>query len=82
METSLMGLFVVAAFMIPVAFYSTLLLFMGTHPTTGRYGTTTEQFFESPYQPMRILTARGAATELPAEPPVEAPAPTETLVAA
>jgi hypothetical protein len=48
---------------------------MGTHPTTGRYGDTSEHFFESPYQPMRMLTARAARVEAPQEHPIEAPAP-------
>ena len=75
METTLLGWLVVAAFAVPVGFYSLALLFMGTNPTTGRYGDTSEHFFESPYQPMRILTARGARFEAPAEHPVEPAAP-------
>jgi hypothetical protein len=75
METTLLGWLVVAAFAVPVGFYSLALLFMGTHPTTGRYGDTSEHFFESPYQPMRMLTARAARVEAPQEHPIEAPAP-------
>ncbi len=82
METSLMGLFVIVAFMVPVMVYALFLLLMGTHAASGRYGTATEQYFDSPYQPMRILMARHGQGEAP---PVESPAAPvtdETRVAA
>lgn len=78
MGITLAGVFVVVAFMFPVGVYALCILIMGTHPSSGRYGNTSEQFFESPYQPMRILTGRQPRTEAPAA-HVE---PAETQVAA
>lgn len=81
MET-LMGWFVVAAFAIPVAFYSAAMLLMGGISDTGGQGAGTGRVVESPYQPMRMLTARAAPREAIVEGGPEPSAPGDAAVAA